>query len=149
SEGETALHAAARSGSVGAVRSLIARHANVNAREHWLGETPMMWAAAENHADVVRELARAGAQIDARSDLQDAPVLEFPRSGGPNAPFPRGGWTALMYAARDGAIDAARALAELGSDLNLTAIPQTDIAEKDLKTARDGVGTTALVLAII
>ena len=47
------------------------------------------------------------------------PVLEFPKSGGPNTPFPRGGWTPLMYAAREGAIDAARALAELGADLNV------------------------------
>jgi ankyrin repeat protein len=148
-QGETALLTASRAGSVDAVKTLIAHHANVNAREGWLGETALMWGAAENHADVVRELVRAGAEIDARSDAQDAPVLEFPRSGGPNAPFPRGGWTALMYAARDGAIDAARALADLGANLNLAAAPETDVSVKDLKAAREGVGTTALVFAII
>jgi ankyrin repeat protein len=148
-EGETVLLTASRAGSVEAVKTLIAHHANVNAREHWLGETALMWAAAENHADVVRELVRARAEVDARSDAQDAPVLEFPRSGGPNAPFPRGGWTALMYAARDGAIDSARALADLGADLNLTALPETDVSEKDMKAAGNGVGTTALVFAIV
>ena len=49
----------------------------------WLGETALMWAAAENHADAVRTLVAAGADPNARSDVQDAPVLEFPRSGGP------------------------------------------------------------------
>ena len=149
SEGETVLLTASRTGRVDAVRALIAHGADVNAREHWLGETALMWAAAENHAGVVRTLVAAGADVNARSDVQDAPVLEFPRSGGPNAPFPRGGWTPLMYAARDGAIDAARALAELGAGLNLTAVPETDISVKDVKAAADGVGTTALVFAII
>jgi ankyrin repeat protein len=149
SEGETVLLTASRTGSVEAVKALIARGAKVNAREQWLGETALMWAAAENHAAVVRTLVAAGADLNARSDVQDAPVLEFPRSGGPNAPFPRGGWTPLMYAAREGAIDAARALAELGANLNLTAVPETDINEKDLKAAAAGVGTTALVFAII
>jgi ankyrin repeat protein len=111
-----------------------------------------MWAAGENHADVIRTLVEAGADINARSTVLDAPVLEFPRSGGPNAPFPRGGWTALMYAARDGALDAARTLAELGASLDLAALPETDIAlkkEEERKAAENGVGTTALVLAII
>jgi ankyrin repeat protein len=149
SEGETALLTASRTGNVAAMKALIAHGANVNAREHWLGETALMWAAAENHADAVRTLVAAGADRNARSDVQDAPVLEFPRSGGPNAPFPRGGWTPLMYAARDGAIDAARALAELGASLDLTAVPETDIDVKGLTAAAQGVGTTALVFAII
>ena len=32
--------------------------------------------------------------------------------------LPRGGWTPLMYAARDGAIDAVAALADAKADLN-------------------------------
>ena len=47
--------------------------------------------------------------------------------------LPRGNWTPLMYAARQGAVDATRALAEAGADLNL----------------RDSEGTTALVRAIV
>ena len=148
-EGETVLLTASRTGSAPVVKALIAHGANVNARERWLGETALMWAAAENHQDVVRMLVAAGAEVNARSDVQDAPVLEFPRSGGPNAPFPRGGWTALMYAARDGAIDAAGALAELGANLNLTAVPETDISVKEMNAAAAGVGTSALVLAVI
>ena len=47
--------------------------------------------------------------------------------------MPRGGLTPLMYAARQGAIDAARALADAGANLNLT----------------DPDGMSALVIAII
>jgi ankyrin repeat protein len=151
-EGEPVVMTAARTGTVDALKALIARGANVNAREKWLGETALMWAAGENHADAVRVLVEAGAEINARSTVLEAPVLEFPRSGGPNSPLPRGGWTALMFAARDGSIDAARALADLGADLNATALPQTDVPLKpeDIATAQaKNVGTSALVFAII
>ena len=119
--------------------------------EPWFGETALMWAASENHGAVVRLLVESGAAVNARSKVLDAPVLEFPRSGGPNSPLPRGGWTALMFAAREGSIDAARALAESGADLNATALPQTDVPLKpeEIEAAAKGVGTTALVYAII
>ena len=52
---------------------------------------------------------------------------------------------------REGAIDAARALADLGANLNTVALPQTDIPLKpeEFKTADQGIGTSALVFAII
>ena len=148
---EPVLMTAARAGSVDAVRRLLTRGAKANVAEPWLGETALMWAASENHGAVVRLLVESGAAVNARSKVLEAPVLEFPRSGGPNSPLPRGGWTALMFAAREGSIDAARALAESGADLNVTALPQTDVPMKpeEIKEAEKGVGTTALVYAII
>jgi ankyrin repeat protein len=151
-EGETVLMTSARTGSIESVKLLASRGANLNARESWFGETALMWAAAENHADMVRTLASLGAEVDARSRVVEAPELEFPKSGGPNMPFARGGWTALMYAAREGATDAARALVDLKADVNLVALPQTnDVSLTD--EIRQGVdrhvGTTALVYAII
>ena len=151
-EGETALMTAARAGSVDTVKLLASRGANVNARESWFGETALMWAAVENHADVVRTLISLGADVNARSTVLEAPELEFPKSGGPNMPFARGGWTPLMYAAREGSIDAARALLDLKADPNLVALPQTtDISlTDDIKQGIDKhVGTSALVYAII
>ena len=149
-EGETTLMTAARAGSVDAVRFLARRGANVNAREDWFGETALMWAAAENHADVVKALVALGAELNARSTAKEPPVLEFPQSGGPNMPFPRGGWTPLMYAAREGAIDAARALVEAGADMNAVALPQTDVRlTPDVRKNAEKVGTTAMVYAII
>ena len=149
--GEPVLMTAARSGNAEAVQTLLSRGADVKAREQWFGETALMWAASQNHAEVVRALAKAGADVNARSTVLEAPVLEFPRSGGPNSPFPRGGWTALMFAARDGATAAATALAELGANLNDVALPETDIPLKgdDLTSADRGIGTSALVFAII
>ncbi|HTM03312.1 MAG TPA: ankyrin repeat domain-containing protein [Vicinamibacterales bacterium] len=149
--GEPVLMTAARSGHVDAVQRLIAAGANVNVREPWFGETAMIWAAADNHGDIVRALAAAGADVNVRSTTLDPPVLEFPRSGGPNAPFPRGGWTPLMYAARQGAIGAARTLIALKADLNAVALPETDVklTPEDLTAFATGVGTSALVFAII
>src|SRR6185436_9227651 len=151
SAGEPVIMTAARTGSVDAIKLLARNGADVNAREDWFGESALMWAANENHADAVRTLAELGAEINARSTVLDAPVLEFPRSGGPNSPFPRGGWTPLMFAARQGATDAARALVELGANPNVVALPETDVPLKgdELASVDKGIGTTALVFAII
>jgi uncharacterized protein len=149
--GEPVLLTAARTGDLATVQTLLKRGAQVNTKEQWFGETAMMWAAAENHADVVKALAKAGGEVNVRSTVLDTPVLEFPRSGGPNSPFPRGGWTPLMFAARQGSTEAALALIESGAELNTVALPETDITLKpdELTTADRGIGTSALVFAII
>jgi len=149
--GEPVLMTAARTGNADTVSRLVARGADVHAREQWFGETALMWAASEDHAEVVRALAKAGADVNARSTLLEAPVLEFPRSGGPNSPLPRGGWTSLMFAARQGSLQAAQALMELGANPNAVALPETDVPLKgdELASVDKGIGTTALVFAII
>src|SRR5262245_3934077 len=134
SSGQTMLMLASRSGNPAAITSLVSRGALVNAKEQVLGETALMWAATENHGDAIRSLVAAGADINARSSR-----LTFPRSdwgdgkSGRFTVLPRGGWTPLMYAARQDARDAIRALATARADLNAT----------------DPDGTTALTLAII
>jgi ankyrin repeat protein len=131
-QGETVLMAAARAGNPGAVQALLARGADVNAKEDGLGETALMWAAAENRAEAARLLIAHGAPVNLRSTEL---TYEKDRFGleGVLTILPRGNWTPLMYAARQGAVDAARVLAEAGADLNLT----------------DFEGTTALVRAIV
>jgi ankyrin repeat protein len=131
--GTTVLMSASRAGAVAAARALLSHGANANAREHRLGETALMWAAAENHSDAVALLLAHGADADARSDTTKFPRQVF--GDGIVALFarlPRGGWTSLMYAARQGAVEAAAALADGGADLD----------------AVDPDGTTALALAI-
>lgn len=132
-DGETILMTAARTGKPEALKSLIAHGANVNAREKQFGETAMMWAAAENNGAAIRVLAAAGADKNARSILMKFPEFKFITSGMVTTSLPRGDWTPLMYAARQGSVDAASALAEIGADLNLA----------------DPEGSTALNLAII
>ena len=123
---------AARTGNAEVVRMLLARGADANARESSLGETALMWAAAENHPEAVRALIEHGADPNARSDKLVYPKDRFGLEGVTTI-LPHGSWTALMYAARQGSLEAARTLAEMGADLNLT----------------DPDGTTALELAIL
>jgi ankyrin repeat protein len=132
SEGQTPIMTAARTGNPEVIRSLAAYGADLNAREEWQGQTAIMWAAARNHAAAIATLVELGADKNARSKILQFPEFKFETSGNPVTALPRGGWTPLMHAARDGAIDAARALADAGADLNAT----------------DPDGTTALLLAI-
>jgi ankyrin repeat protein len=132
-DGETILMTAARAGSVETIKALVARGADVNAAEQWQGQTALMYAAVENHADAVKVLVELGANVNARSKRLEFPDFVFKTAGMIYAVQPVGSWTPLMFAARDGAIDAVRALAGSGADLNLL----------------DPDGTTALTLAII
>ena len=88
---------AARTGKVDAVKSLLAHGANANAKEGTRGQTPLMWAAAEGNADVIRVLVAAGSDIQTRSN---------------------GGFTALLFAAREGRVSAVKALLQAGASVN-------------------------------
>ncbi|MEP7310754.1 MAG: ankyrin repeat domain-containing protein [Acidobacteriota bacterium] len=122
--GETVLMTAARSGNPAVVKSLLMHGARVDASEDRLGETALIWAAAHNHPDVVRLLIANGAVVDGRSKALEYAKDRFGLEGVLTI-LPRGNWTPLMYAAREGAVDATRALAEAGADLNLTDSEQT------------------------
>jgi len=132
-EGETALMTAARTGNVDSIKLLVETGAKIDARENWQGQTALMWAAAQNNAAAVRTLVSLGADKNERSKLLSFPEFKWETSGMVVTVLPRGGWTPLMYAARDGAADAVSALADLKADLN----------------ASDPDGTTALMYAII
>jgi ankyrin repeat protein len=127
-EGETVLMTASRAGNAPIVKALLAHGADPAARENFHGETALIWAAAENQAAVVTALLEAGAGVDTRST-----PTQFARRSAGLSLLPQGSWTPLMYAARDGAFDAATVLVKHQADLNLA----------------DPDGTTALVFAII
>ncbi len=96
--GEPPILTCARTGSVAAVRALLAHGADIDAVDAWRGQTPLMWAAAENHVPVMRLLLEAGAAVDAPST---------------------GEFTALMFAVRQDARDALRLLIEAGAEVNV------------------------------
>jgi ankyrin repeat protein len=131
--GETALMAAARTGNPEPIRLLLAAGSAPNAAESSQGETALMWAAAENHAEAIRALIEGGADPNRHSKSLELAPMDWVQVGMVSTILPRGGWTALMYAARQNAQDAAHAFAEKGADLD----------------AQDPDGTTALMLAII
>jgi len=127
-EGETVLMTAARTGRVDALTVLIEGGAKLDGQENWFGETPLIWAAAEDHAGAVELLIRRGADVNGRSAKQ---TLKSRRNG--QSILPLGSWTPVMYAARENALDAGRALVAAHADLDLV----------------DPDGATALVIAII
>src|SRR5579863_7362383 len=132
SEGQTALMTAAKAGSADAVKALLDHGAEVNAKESWRGQTALMWATAENHPAVVQVLVNHGADVNAVSSVFDFSGMK-PKPGDVPMHFPRGGFTALLFAARGGFTEIAKILLDHGADLK--------IADPD--------GTSALLLAII
>lgn len=115
--GETVLMTASRAGNVEAVKVLLEHGANANATESFRGQTSLMWAAAENHPEVVKLLIAHGADAKVRSSDRDTTPPKL-MAGTPAAPISRGGLTALIFAARQGSIESARALIDAGADIN-------------------------------
>ena len=130
-EGQTALMAVARTGNIEAAKVLLSHGAQIDAREQWGGQTALIWAAAQGQPQMIRFLIGKGANPNAR-----AVVREWQRrvtAEGRPKDMNRGGFTPLLYAAREGFTDCVRELARGGADLNLA----------------DPDGTTPLVLALM
>jgi len=119
-EGETALMTAAQAGSAAGVKVLLAHGANVNARERTEGQTALMWAAARNRVGAIRALLEGGADPTVRSARRPRAaelVAAIDRGNRGNqyyVPFVDG-FSALTFAAREGHIDAVRALLDGGA----------------------------------
>ena len=116
-EGETPLMAAARSGKVDAARVLVEAGADVNARETWGGQSALMWAAAQSQPEMVKFLASKGADLNARGVIRqwERKVITEPRPKDMN----KGGFTPLLYAAREGCVECVRNLIAAGADKDL------------------------------
>jgi len=108
---ETPLMTAAAAGHLRVAQLLLESGANPNARDSWRGQTALTRAAAGNHAAVVTALLAAGADPNATDDLIDFFAMVPSEQATPKIPLPKGGVTVLHYAARQGALDAVRALA--------------------------------------
>ncbi len=134
--GETALMTAARTGSPAALRALLERGARVEAREPEFQQTALMIAVREDHTAAVEVLLAAGASPDAQTRKGPIPSFVPPckgtgcgsegvginRGGLPDRgrrADAKGGFTPLLYAARDGRIGAAQRLVAAGANLEL------------------------------
>jgi len=117
-DGQTPLMVMARGSNTEAARLLLEHGADVNVRETWREQTALIWAAAQKQPEMVRLLLEYGADPDAQSvpnDWQRQVSAERRRLF---RPF--GGLTALMYTARQGCAECARALVEGGADPDLS-----------------------------
>jgi len=134
--GESMLMLAVRTGRLDAVRLLLDRGANADDREPVFGQSALMFAVRENHPAIVALLIERGADVDARTRTGDTPPFVPPckgtgcgsegvginRGGLPDRgrrAAAKGGMTPLLYAARDGRLDAARQLIAAGADIEL------------------------------
>ena len=122
SMGETALMTCARTGSTGGVAALLAAGAsNVNAREASRDQTALMWAAARGYPEVVGLLLAHGADVGARTRTRSL-LVSLGGSGAEGAAdLPLGGFTPLLFAARQGGVASARLLLDAGADVNESA----------------------------
>ena len=128
SDGETPLMIAARTGIVSAVSVLLAHGANPNTVERQRGQTALMWAAGEGHAETIQALIRRGAHMGARSTQ---------------------GWTSILFAARNGRHDAVRVLLDAGADVNdALARPTRQGRGGGVAPAVEPSGASALLLAV-
>jgi ankyrin repeat protein len=145
--GETVLMTCARTGETAAVRALLGRGATVNAKESAHQQTALMWAAAQAHPQVVAALLERGADVRARSrEYTQTVTSEVTQRAGReelNYSVPRGGSTALLFAARSGDAESARLLVAAGADVN-EALP--DGASALIVAAHSGHRQAAITL---
>ena len=130
---------AAQQDDVAAVRTLIARHVNVN-QPAADGSTALLWAVYNDNLAMTRALLAAGATADTANRYGVTPLLQSSRTG--NAPIMAAllkagasaakahtdGETPLMAAARTGNMDAVRLLLEAGANVNAADTYQGETA---------------------
>ena len=116
-EGQTALMVVARTGNVEAAKLLLRHGAKINATEQWGGQSALMWAAAQSQPEMVKFLISRGADVNARGAVRDW-QRRVTAEGRPKN-MNHGGFTPLLYAAREGCIDCIRYLLKGRADINL------------------------------
>jgi ankyrin repeat protein len=116
-EGQTALMAVARTGEIEAAKVILSYKPKVDAVEQWGGQTALMWAAAQSQPDMVALLIKHGANVNARGVVRDW-QRRVTAEGRPKN-MNHGGFTPLLYAAREGCIECAKHLLKAKADINL------------------------------
>jgi len=130
--GDTLLMLAAREGNADILNALLASGAAVNAKDK-SQQTALMWAIRSNQPELVKILIGHGAELNGKTTAGKAPERRPPGAGGGShgVGIVRGGWpdrgyqgeasgglSPLLFAARDGRLEAAKLLVEAKADVN-------------------------------
>jgi ankyrin repeat protein len=146
-DGETPLHLVARAGNIEAATLLLKAGAKVDAREKFGEQTPLMWAVVRRHPEMVEFLLGKGADVNARSAIRDYQRVATAESRAKS--LDRGGFTPLLYAARENCRECVDILLRHGADVNMPdpsgVVPMviamingnTDIAKRLIEAGAD------------
>jgi ankyrin repeat protein len=97
-------------------RLLVQHGADVNRREAYRDQSALMWAAAENHGEMVEFLVSQKAELDVRAKSTD---WDTQISSEPRVQYrPTGGLTPLLYAARAGCLRCVTSIVGAGANVD-------------------------------
>jgi ankyrin repeat protein len=116
-DGQSALLAVARTGNVEAADLLVKAGAKVDARENFGGQTALMWATTRRHPKMMQYLISKGADVNARSTARD--YQRHVQAEGRPKNLDSGGFTPLLYAARENCMECVKLLLANKADINL------------------------------
>ena len=116
-DGQTALLAVARTGIVEAADLLIKAGAKVDSRDKFGGQTPLMWATARRHPKMMQFLISRGADVNAHGTARD--YQRHVQAEGRPKNLDSGGFTSLLYAARENCMECVKVLLAAGADIDL------------------------------
>jgi hypothetical protein len=116
-DGQTALLAVSRTGNVAAAKLLLDHGATIDAKEKFGGQTALMWASARRHPEMMQLLISKGADVNARSTDRDY-QRHVTAEGRPKS-LDSGGFTPLLYAARENCIACVDVLLKNKADVDL------------------------------
>ena len=116
-DGQTALLAVARTGNVEAAKLLLDHGASIDAKERFGGQTPLMWASARRHPEMMQLLISRGADVNARSTERN--YQRHVTAEGRPKNLDSGGFTPLLYAARENCAACVEVLIKNKADINL------------------------------
>jgi ankyrin repeat protein len=116
-DGMTALMLVARTGNVEAARLLLDHGATLEAREGFGGQSALMWASARRHPELIEFLLSRGAAVDQRSAVRD--YQRHVQAEGRPKSLDTGGFTPLLYAARENCLECVHVLLANGADIDL------------------------------